>query len=141
MNGEIDNMIANYRYKGVHLKPKIAKAIILEQFAGKTMGRREIDDGVSQYHQSNGGLPSTAKTNPIKAALRYLKSKGLAENVSRGSGSTWRIFEHPEPVSEPLDTHGRTVVVRSEIQYLTTLIESFERRISELETTLTKNSQ
>ncbi|MCY3723157.1 hypothetical protein F4X88_20740 [Candidatus Poribacteria bacterium] len=134
-------MDPNYRYKGARLKPKIAKAIILEQFAGKTMSRREIDDGVIQHHQSNGGLPSTAKTNPIKAALRYLKGKGFAENVSRGSGSTWRIFENPKPVSEPLDTHGLIAVIRSEIQYLTTLIESFERRISELEATLTKDRQ
>lgn len=99
-------MDSNYRYKGVRLKPKIAKAIILEQFAGKTMSRREIDDAVIQYHQSNGGLPSTAKTNPIKAALRYLKDKGFAENVSKGPGSTWRIFENPKTVSEPLDTQG-----------------------------------
>ena len=133
-------MNANYRYKGAPLKPKIAKAIILEQFAGKTMSRREIDEAVLQYHQSNGGLPSTAKTNPIKAALRYLKGKGFAENVSRGSGSTWRIFEKPKPASEPLDTHGLIIVIRTEIQYLRTLIESFERRISELEVTLTKNN-
>ena len=134
-------MAPNYRYKGVHLKPKIAKAIILNQFAGKTMSRQEIDEGVIQHHQSNGGLPSTAKTNPIKAALRYLKGKGFAENISRGSGSTWRIFEIPKPVSEPLDTQRLVAVIRAEIQYLTTQIESFELRISELEATLTKYSQ
>lgn len=134
-------MDPNYRYKGVHLKPKIAKAIILEQFAGKTMSRQEIDEGVIQHHQSNGGLPSTAKTNPIKAALRYLKGKGFAENISKGSGSTWRIFETPKPVSEPLDTQRLVAVIRAEIQYLTTQIESFELRISELEATLTKYSQ
>lgn len=134
-------MAPNYRYKGVHLKPKIAKAIILDQFAGKTMSRQEIDECVIQHHQSNGGLPSTAKTNPIKAALRYLKGKGFAENVSRGAGSTWRIFETLKPVSEPLDTQGLVAVIRAEIQYLTTQIESFELRISELEATLTKDSQ
>ena len=131
-------MDPKYRYKGAHLKPKIAKAIILEQFAGKTMSRREIDAGVIQHHQSNGGLPSTAKTNPIKAALRYLKGKGLAENVSRGSGSTWRIFESPRPVSEPLDTETLITVIRAEVEYLRTLMESFEHRISELEAVLTK---
>lgn len=132
-------MDPNYKYKGAHLKPKIAKAIILEQFAGKTMSRQEIDEGVIQHHQSNGGLPSTAKTNPIKAALRYLKDKGYAENISRGSGSTWRIFETAKPVSAPLDTQGLVTVIRAEIQYLTTQIESFEHRISELEATLTKD--
>ena len=131
-------MDPNYRYKGARLKPKIAKAIILEQFAGQTMSRREIDAGVIQHHQSNGGLPSTAKTNPIKAALRYLKGKGLAENVSRGSGSTWRIFESPRPVSEPLDTETLITVIRAEVEYLRTLMESFEHRISELEAVLTK---
>lgn len=134
-------MDPNYKYKGAHLKPKIAKAIILEQFAGKTMSRREIDDGVIQHHQSNGGLPSTAKTNPIKAALRYLKGKGFAENISKGSGSTWRIFENPKPISEPLDTQGFIAVITAEIQYLTTLINSFEHRISELEAILTKDKQ
>lgn len=134
-------MQSNYRYKGARLKPKIAKAIILEQCAGQTMSRREIDDAVIQHHQDNGGLPSTAKTNPIKAALRYLKGKGFAENVSRGSGSTWRIFENPKPVSVPLDIQGLIATIKAEIQYLTTLIKSFENRISELEAILTKKNQ
>ena len=134
-------MDPNYRYKGARLKPKIATAIILEQFAGKTVSRREIDDGVIQYHQSHGGLPSTAKTNPIKAALRYLKDKGFAENISKGSGSTWRIFENPKPVSELSDAQEIVAVIRAEIQYLTMQVKSFEHRISELEATLSKNSQ
>ena len=134
-------MDPNYRYKGARLKPKIAKAIILEQFAGKTVSRREIDDGVIQHHQSHGGLPSTAKTNPIKAALRYLKDKGFAENISKGSGSTWRIFENPKPVSKPSDAQEIVAVIRTEIQYLKMQIESFEHRISELEATLSKNSR
>ncbi len=134
-------MDPNYRYKGVPLKPKIAKAIILEQFAGKTMSRREIDEGVLQHHQSNGGLSSTAKTNPVKAALRYLKDQGFAENVSRGSGSTWRIFENPKPASEPANAQALVAVIRAEIQYLTTQMKSFEHRISELEATLTKDTQ
>lgn len=134
-------MDPNYRYTGVRLKPKIATAIILELFAGKTMSRREIDDGVIQHHQSHGGLPSTAKTNPIKAALRDLKEKGFAENVSKGSGSTWRIFENPKPISEPSNAQELVRLVRSEIQYLTNQIESFERRISELEATFIKGNQ
>ena len=134
-------MDPNYRYKGAPLKPKIAKAIILEQFAGKTVSRRDIDEGVIQHHQSQGGLPSTVKTNPIKAALRYLKDKGFAENISKGSGSTWRIFENPKPVSEPSNAQELVMLIREEIQYLTKQIESFERRISELEATLIKSSQ
>ena len=131
----------SYRYRGARLKPKIAKAIILEQFAGKTVSRQEIDERVIQHHQSHGGLPSTAKTNPIKAALRYLKDNGFAENISKGSGSTWRIFEKSRPLPEPLDTQRLVSVVRAEIQYLTTQIEAFEHRISELEAALIKNSQ
>ena len=131
-------MDPNYRYKGAHLKPKIAKAIILELFAGKTASRREIDERVIQYHQSHGGLPSVAKTNPIKAALRYLKDRGFSENISSGSGSTWRFFETPKPVSEPSNAQELVGLIRSEIQYLTKQIESFERRISELEATLTQ---
>ena len=134
-------MDPNYKYKGARLKPQIAKAIILEQFAGKTVSRREIDEEVIQYHQSHGGLPSTVKTNPIRAALKYLKDRGFAKNVSKGSGSTWRIFENPKPISKPSDARELVAIVRGEIQYLTTQIESFERRISELEATLIKNSQ
>lgn len=132
-------MNRNYRYKGARLKPKIAKAIILELFAGKTASRREIDERVIQYHQSHGGLPSIAKTNPIKAALRYLKDRGFSENISSGSGSTWRIFETPKPVSKPSNAQELVGLIRSEIQYLTKQIESFERRISELEATLIKS--
>lgn len=134
-------MDPNYRYKGARLKPKIAKAIILELFAGKTVSTREIDEGTIEHHQSHGGLPSIAKTSPIKAALRYLKDKGFAENVSKGSGSTWRIFEKSQPMSVPSNAQDLVVLIRSEIQYLTTQIESFEDRISKLEATLIKNSQ
>ena len=97
----------NYKYKGARLKPKIVKELILKLFSGKTISRREIDKAVIQYHESHGGLLSTAKTNPTKTALRYLKEKGLAENISKGPGSTWRIFEASNSTSlsqEPLDT-------------------------------------
>lgn len=96
---------------------------------------------VTEYHESHGGLLSTAKTNPIKVALRYRKKKGLAENISKGSGSTWRIFESPIPASEPPDVQAFLSVIRAEIQYLTTQIESFERRKSELETIFTRHNQ
>lgn len=81
----------NYRYKGTRLKPQIAEKLILKLYSGKTVTRSDIDQGVIQYHESAGGLPSTAKTNPIRTALRYLKENGLAENISKGPGSTWRI--------------------------------------------------
>lgn len=128
----------NYRYAGVHLKPKIAKAIILEEFSGKTISRREIDETVIQYHELHGGLPSTAKTNPIKAALRCLKEKGFAENISKGSGSTWRIFETPKFAAESPDVQALISTIREEIQYLITQIESLEQRKSELEANLSQ---
>ena len=84
-------MDKNYKYQGVHLKPQIAEKLILKLYSGKTVTRSEIDIGVIQFHESAGGLPSTAKTNPIRTALRYLKENGLAENISKGPGSTWRI--------------------------------------------------
>ena len=86
-------MHKNYRYEGVHLKPKIAKELIIELFSGKTVRREEIDEIIIQYHESHGGLLSTAKTSPIRTALRYLQEEGLAEILSKGPGSTWRIFE------------------------------------------------
>lgn len=100
-------MNKNYRYEGARLKPKIAKKLILELFSGKTVSRREIDTAVTHYHESQGGLLSTAKTSPIRTALRYLQEKGLAENLSKGPGSTWRILEPANPTSpslEPSDT-------------------------------------
>lgn len=100
-------MNKNYRYEGARLKPKIAKILILELFSGKTVSRREIDTAVIRYHESKGGLLSTAKTSPIRTALRYLQEKGLAENLSKGPGSTWRILElsNPTPPSlGPSDT-------------------------------------
>ena len=86
-------METDYKYEDVHLTPKIAKRLILELFSGKTVRRHEIDTTVNRFHESRGGLLSTAKTSPIRTALRYLKEEGLAENISRGPGSTWRIFE------------------------------------------------
>ena len=100
-------MNKNYRYKGARLKPKIAKTLILELFSGKTVSRREIDEAVIRFHESHGGLLSTAKTNPIRTALRYLQEKGLAESISKGPGSTWRIFKainSTPPSLEPSDT-------------------------------------
>lgn len=97
----------NYKYEGARLKPKIAKKLILELFSGKTISRREIDTAVIRYHESQGGLLSTAKTNPIRTALRYLQEKGLAENLSKGPGSTWRILKPANPTLpslEPSDT-------------------------------------
>lgn len=76
MNREVDNMNANYRYKGVHLKPKIAKAIILEQFAGKTMSRREIDEAVIQYHQLNVGLHQRLKQT-LSSSTEIFKRQGI----------------------------------------------------------------
>ena len=129
----------NYRYAGVPLKPKIAKAIILEAFSGQTVSRREIDETVIEYHELHGGLPSTAKTTPIKAALRYLKEKGFAENISKGSGSTWRIFETPSSVSESPNVQALISAIRREIQYLTDQIASLEERKSELEANLSEH--
>ena len=99
-------MQKDYKYKDTHLKPKIAKELILKLLSGKTIRRHEIDKTVNRFHESRGGLLSTAKTSPIRTALRYLQEKGLAENISRGPGSTWRIYETsgstPSSV-EPLD--------------------------------------
>ena len=86
-------MSKNYKYENTHLKPQIAKELIIELFSGKTVSRCEIDKAVIQYHESQGGLSSTAKTNPIRTALRYLKEKGLAENISKGAREYLAFFQ------------------------------------------------
>lgn len=86
----------DYKYEDIHLTPIIAKRLILELLSGKTVRRREIDTTVNRYHESLGGLLSTAKASPIRTALRYLQEEGLAENISRGPGSTWRISENTD---------------------------------------------
>ena len=91
-------MNEKYRYRDVHLKPKIAKELIQILFSGKTVSRCEIDKTIIRYHESQGGLLSTAKVSPIRTALRYLQSNGLAENLSKGPGSTWRISETSNPI-------------------------------------------
>jgi len=87
-----------YRYRDVRLKPKIAKELIQILFSGKTVRRCEIDKVIIRYHESHGGLLSTAKISPIRTALRYLQASGLAENLSKGPGSTWRIYEDSNPI-------------------------------------------
>lgn len=89
-------MNEKYKYRDVHLKPKIAKELIQIVFSGKTVSRSEIDKAIIQYHESQGGLLSTAKVSPIRTALRYLQENGLAENLSKGPGSTWRILKRNE---------------------------------------------
>ena len=86
-------MCKNYRYEGVHLTPKIARELILDLLSGKTIRRRDIDTAVNSFHESHGGFPSTSKASPFRTALRYLQEEGLAEILSKGPGSTWRIFE------------------------------------------------
>lgn len=89
----VTKMKEEYKYRDVHLKPKIAKELIQILFSGRTVSRNEIDKAIISYHESHGGLLSTAKVSPIRTALRYLQANGLAENLSKGPGSTWRIFE------------------------------------------------
>ena len=91
-------MNEKYRYRDVHLKPKIAKELIQILFSGKTVSRCELDKAIIRYHESQGGLLSTAKVSPIRTALRYLQANGLAENLSKGPGSTWRILKTSNPI-------------------------------------------
>ena len=96
-------MNKKYRYRDVHLKPKIAKELIQILYSGKTVRRCEIDEAITHYHESQGGLLSTAKVSPIRTALRYLQSSGLAENLSKGPGSTWRIYEDSDPILSQME--------------------------------------
>ena len=74
-----------YKYEGQELNKPIAEELILELFAGQeNVKLAEIKKRVLQEHSNRGGEPYTRQYTPVSAALRKLKSKGLADNKRKG---------------------------------------------------------
>ena len=101
-----------YKYTEVALIPSIAEELILELFSGKTASRQEIVDLVVSTHSDRGGTPAEVGDvrTTIKSALRKLKQKELAEDISY---RYWKIAYDPNaPVKAengPSETHRMPV--------------------------------
>ena len=91
-----------YKYAERTLTPNIAKELIVELFAGQTVSKQEIMDGVDETHRERGGLPAKAKFPPVTMALTEMKRAGQADNPRRGY---WLIFTPQDDDSMDTD-HG-----------------------------------
>ena len=104
-------MNENYSHVGKPLTERIASALIIEIFSGKTgIEKKEIRRVVDETHTQRGGHLSTNEVHPVSSALSALKRQGLADNPTRG---VWSIFSSPgvhpnNPVnSEAVRTLGK----------------------------------
>lgn len=89
-------MDEQYKYVGRSLTPRMAEALILEVFTGKTATRKEIRIKVDEVHLERGGKKTVAKTHPVDRVLGALKKEGRAKNPRLG---VWEI--HGEvPIDE-----------------------------------------
>ena len=88
------NNRSGYEYTGAALIPSIAEELILELFDGQTVRRKVLVDTVVQSHCERGGLPpGSVDWQCIKASLRNLKKRGLAQNAHYAH---WQIGKMPE---------------------------------------------
>ncbi len=79
-----------YEYVDKPLTPGIAKKLIQELFAGRTVQKQEIMRIVEETHQERGGLPSQARfNNPVTLALYNMRREGEASNP--GKSDNWLI--------------------------------------------------
>lgn len=96
------------KYRKIPLTPSIAKAVIIELFAGKApISGRDIIREVTAHYTSHGGL--APKEDPLvlcKEALDSLKASGRAENLHGGywaknlHGGYWKILPITDDSSE-----------------------------------------
>ena len=89
-----------YQYFGRHLTPSIARALIRELFAGKTIKRQEIIKSVEKAHLARGGTPAKSVYHPVLQALTSMRKSGLAENPEHGSWSILSEYSSPGEAAE-----------------------------------------
>ncbi len=77
-------MNEQYEYFGKTLTPNIARELIQELFAGRTVPRQEIIKIVDETHLERGGLPAKAKFHPAIMALSEMNRLGFVENPRQG---------------------------------------------------------
>ena len=89
-------MNEQYEYIGKTLTPNIARELIQELFAGRTVQKQEMMDIISETHKEQGGLPPKAKRNhPVTLALYNMKRDGQASEEDRSQG-IWLIFSRTQ---------------------------------------------
>ena len=83
-----------YEYVETPLTPGIARKLIVELFAGRTVQKQEIVRIVDETHLERGGMPPKAKRlHPVTMALSKMKREGQAKNPRQGH---WFIFLTPQ---------------------------------------------
>lgn len=84
----------DYPYVGKPLTSKIARFILLKQFAGRgPIPLQYLRDEVDNFHRSQGGKETEyIHHTPVGLELTYMKKDGLANNPERGM---WEIYLEP----------------------------------------------
>ena len=81
-----------YEHKGKPLDIPIARSIIEKHFGGKTIKINDLKKQVDRFHQSRGGLETSARSHhPVVNVLRGLKVTGRADNPPELEHGTWQI--------------------------------------------------
>lgn len=97
-------MNEQYEYVGKTLTPNIARELIQELFAERTVQKQELMDVIPETHKEKGGLPSIAQRNhPVTLALWNMKRDGMAENRTEG---TWFILSRNQNEDSTDSDHG-----------------------------------
>ena len=105
----------NNQYERV-LTPSVARELIQELFARRTVQLREIKRTVDEVHAERGGQPPNARWNhPVTHALSSMKRVGLAENPKRG---TWTIFSVKPPRSEDSSKSEESSQIESLMEFI-----------------------
>ena len=83
-----------YEYKDQPLEVRMAKALIVELFAGKSAHREKISEKVLDTHlKREGKLPKAISQNPVYLALGKLRKESLATPLGKG---IWAIVKEVE---------------------------------------------
>ena len=84
----------DYPYVGKPLTSKIARYILLKQFAGRgPIPLQYLRGEVDNFHRSQGGKETEyIHHTPVGLELTYMKKDGLANNPERGM---WEIYLDP----------------------------------------------
>ena len=87
-------MKGEYQYKDQPLEIRMAKALIVELFAGKSEHKRKISKKVLDTHiERKGNPPKALKTDPVYLTLTQLRKESLATPLGKG---IWAIVEEVE---------------------------------------------